>query len=153
MDHIVRAPVTLEERYASGSDAAARAAPAQKRILYIDDDEPLLWLITHMLERRGYRVSGYLRASEALAFVRAHPGDFDLALTDYSMPGMNGLQVALALREIRADLPVALISAYISEEVRAEAPGAGVRKIIQKSDTLVDMCDAVARLVSDQCCA
>jgi CheY-like chemotaxis protein len=148
MNSIVRAPVQAQSHAAPGAAAAAKAvvAGAQKRVLYIDDDEPLLWLMTHFLERRGYRVRGYAKASDALAAVRANPLDFDLAITDYSMPGMSGLEVAAALRAIRADLPVALISAYMTDEVRARAPAAGVSEIIQKSDTLDEMCDAVVRM-------
>ncbi len=155
MDLVAGVPVLTENRVPPEADAALRACAAQapERILYIDDDEALLWLMTRMLSRRGYRVRGYLRASEALACVRANPGDFDLVITDYSMPGMSGLQVAAALREIRADLPVALFSAYISDDVRARAPAAGVREIIQKTDTMSELCDAVARLTSGQGCA
>ena len=148
MNSIVRAPLPTQSRSATGTAAAPNVVVAgeQKRILYIDDDEPLLWLMTHVLERRGYSVRGYAKASDALAAARANPGDFDLAITDYSMPGMSGLEVAAALHEIRADLPVALVSAYMNDEVRARAPAAGVGEIIQKSGTLDEMCDAVARM-------
>jgi YesN/AraC family two-component response regulator len=57
-----------------------------------------------------------------LAGARADPGQFDLAVTDYNMPGMSGLDMAQALKEIRADLSVVLESGYITEELRQKAP-------------------------------
>jgi CheY-like chemotaxis protein len=129
--------------------AAVRHAPAHghgKHILYIDDDEAIVFLMTRLLERQGYRVSGYTEAQAALSAVRTDPGQFDLAVTDYNMPGMSGLDVARALKEIRADLPVALASGYITDELRQEAPAAGVSELIYKPNTAEDLCEAVARL-------
>ncbi len=104
--------------------------------------------MTRLLERQGYRVSGHTDAGEALAAARASPHAYDLVVTDYNMPGTSGLEVARALREIRADLPVALASGYITEELREKAPAAGVRELIYKPDTVEDFCQTVARLVN-----
>ena len=114
-------------------------------MLYVDDEEAIVFLMTRLLERRGYRVSGYTDPQEALAAARANPHQFDLAVTDYNMPGMSGLEVARTLREIRADLPVILISGYITEELQREAPAAGVRELIFKADAVEEVCEAVAR--------
>ena len=122
--------------------------PEGKHILYLDDDEAIVFLMTRLLQRQGYKVSGYTDPHEALAAVRARPREFDLAVTDYNMPGMSGLDVAQALREIRSDLPVALASGYITEELRAQAPAAGVRELIYKPNTADDFCASVARLVN-----
>ncbi len=83
-----------------------------------------------------------------LAGARADPGQFDLAVTDYNMPGMSGLDVACALREIRADLPVAMASGYITEELRAQAPAAGVIELLYKPNTVDELCALVARLAN-----
>ncbi len=137
---------------AAGLDVPASAAanaPARglgQHVLYVDDDEALVFLVTRLLDRQGYRVSGYTDPREALAAVRTRPHEFDLAVTDYNMPGMSGLDLARALREIRQDLPVALASGYITEELRALAPAAGVREIIHKPNTVDELCETVARL-------
>jgi CheY-like chemotaxis protein len=135
------------------SASATLAAPIQgegKHVLYVDDEEAIIFLMTRLLERQGYRVSGYTSPQEALAAVRADPGQYDIAVTDYSMPGMSGLALASELRKIRADLPVVLASGYITEELRHEAPAAGVRELIYKPDTVEDLCDAVARAANAQ---
>ena len=99
-----------------------------------------------LLERQGYRVSGYTDPREALAAARANPDQFDLVVTDYNMPGISGLDLAHSLKEIRADLPVVLASGYITEELRQQAPAAGVCELIYKPNTVDELCNAVARL-------
>jgi len=121
-----------------------------KSILYVDDNEAIVFLMTRLLEREGYRVSGYTDPREALAAVRAQLDAFDLVVTDYNMPGMSGLEVARELREIRAELPVALASGYITEELRAQAPAAGVRELVYKPNTVDELCAVVARLANAQ---
>ncbi len=138
------------ETTSGDSDSAATVTPgigSGQRILYIDDDESLVFLVKRLLERRGYRVSGYINQREALDALRADPQLFDLVVSDYNMPGMSGLDVAREVRAIRADLPVALATGFIDEELRAQADGAGVLELIFKADAAEDLCDAFARLV------
>ena len=121
-----------------------------KHILYVDDEESLILLMQRLLERQGYRFSGYTDPREALAAVRANPEQFDLVVTDYNMPYLSGLELASALKEMRVDLPIVLASGYITEELRAKAPAAGIRELIYKPNTVDDLCEAVARFVNAQ---
>ncbi len=131
-------------RTAAGSPA--RTPAGGRRILYLDDDDALVFLARRLLERRGYRISGYTDQEEALAALRADPAGFDLVVTDYNMPGLSGLDVARAVRAIRADLPVAVASGFIDEALSAQAESAGVRELIFKADAAEDLCEALARL-------
>ena len=117
-----------------------------KRILYVDDDEALVFLVTRLLERRGFQVSGYTNQTEALAALRAGSAGFDLVVSDYNMPGMSGLDVAREVRSIRADLPVVIASGFVDEELRAQAAVAGVRKVIFKATAVEEFCEIVQRL-------
>lgn len=116
------------------------------RILYLDDDASLVFLVVRLLERRGHRVSGYTDQREAISALRADPNSVDLLVTDYNMPGMSGLDVAREVRAIRSDLPVAVASGFVDEILRAQAEAAGVRELIFKASALEDFCDAFARL-------
>ena len=144
------APSAGEAQFAAGGKGGE--APAfqgdGKHILYIDDDEAIVFLMKRTLERQGYRVSGYTDPQEALAAVRADPARFDLAVTDYNMPGMSGLDVAQELKQIRTDLPIVLASGYITEELRDKAPAVGIRELIYKPNTVDDLCEAVARIAT-----
>jgi PAS domain S-box-containing protein len=121
-----------------------------KHILWVDDDESIVFLMTRLLERQGYRVSGYTDPHEALAAIRADPDQFALAVTDYNMPGMSGIEVARTLRRIRADLPVVLASGFITGELRAEASAAGIIELIYKPNTAEDLCKTIARVAHAQ---
>ena len=55
-------------------------------------------------------------------------------------------ELAHALRETRADLPVVMATGYITEELRAKVPAAGIRELIYKPNTVDELCEAVARL-------
>ena len=105
-----------------------------------------MFLMTRTLERQGYRVSGYTRPEEALAAVRADPGQFDLVVTDLNMPGISGLDVARELTRLRPDLPVVLASGYITEGLRAQSLQVGVRQLIYKPNTVGELCATVEHL-------
>jgi len=125
---------------------AARDIGRGRHILYLDDDESLVFLVSRLLERSGYRISGYTDQRDALNALRADPLAFDLVVTDYNMPGMSGLDVAREVRIIRADLTVAIASGFIDETLQQQAEGAGVRELIFKANAVEDLCEAFARL-------
>ena len=82
--------------------------------------------------------------------MRADPGGFDLVVSDYNVPGMSGLDVARELSRIRPDLPVAVTSGYITDELRERAPQSGVRHLIYETDTVGELCEVVRRLTDER---
>lgn len=124
-----------------------RAAPTRgAHILYVDDDEMIAFLMERLLQREGYRVTVFTHAARALAAVREQAEAFDLVITDYNMPGMSGLEFAREVRALQSQTPVAITSGYISEELRAQAPAAGVSELIYKPNTVEELFAAVDRL-------
>lgn len=117
-------------------------------ILYLDDDETLVFLVSRLLERRGYRVAAFVQQEQAIAAVRTDPEAYALLLTDFNMPGMSGLDVAREALAISPRLNVAVASGYITEELQAEAQAIGVREVIFKTDAVEDFCDVVGRLIA-----
>ncbi|MFA5912849.1 MAG: PAS domain S-box protein [Burkholderiales bacterium] len=146
-------PVADDAAGASDDDTSAAAAPPALKpgtgqsVLYLDDDDSLVFLVKRLLERRGYRVSAYTDAKEALAALRADSTAFDLVVTDYNMPGMSGLDVAREVRTIRADLPVAVATGFVDEALRVQAGDAGVRELIFKADDVEIFCATLQRLL------
>jgi two-component system cell cycle sensor histidine kinase/response regulator CckA len=100
-----------------------------------------------MLERWGYRVSTYLEQREALDVLLAGTVRIDLVVTDFNMPGLSGLEVARAIRDARPDLPVIVVSGYITDALRVQAAAAGVRELISKPHEVEELRDVVQRLV------
>ena len=120
-------------------------ANAPQRVLYVDDEPTLVFLITRALEKLGIASEGFASADEALAAFGREPQAFTLVLTDLSMPGsMNGLELAQAVLAIRPDAAVVISSGCIDADEARRAAAVGVRTVIQKPAKVAEM----ARLVS-----
>jgi CheY-like chemotaxis protein len=143
-------PVVEQEAVAPPAEPAVASPPRGQgqHVLYVDDDETLIVLVERILERAGYRVSGYQDAQEAVVAVREHPAGFDLVVTDFNMPKLSGLDVARQLARIRPELPVVISSGYITEELRGEARAAGVRSLLEKQNTFQELSSLVGRILS-----
>jgi signal transduction histidine kinase/ActR/RegA family two-component response regulator len=135
------------------SSAAPQAEVSRgdgQHLLYIDDEEALVILTTRVFERAGYAVSGFTDASKALDMFRANPDQFDLAVTDFNMPGTSGLDVAAELMSIRPDMSVVLTSGYVTDDLKARASRAGIRHVIYKPNSVKELCDAVQQVLREQ---
>ena len=117
---------------------------ASARILYLDDEEPLVFIVKRMLERLGHQVTGCTTADAALAAFTAEPASFHLVLTDMSMPGMNGIDFATAVLQVRPDAKVVIVSGYMDPKDMERAKACGVHDCIRKPNTLDEMRDMIA---------
>ncbi len=128
--------------------AQAPATPARKRhVMYVDDDQALVFLVQRLLARRGYEVSGFTDPQAATAALAQDPDGYDLLVTDYNMPGYSGVQLLRAARQIRGDLPVALASGYITADIEQAALQEGARALIHKPNDVQELCETVDRLI------
>jgi PAS domain S-box-containing protein len=110
-----------------------------QHVMYVDDDEVMLLMVSHLLERLGYRATCLSDPAVAIAAVRAHPEEYDVVVTDYNMPPMSGLDVAGAVRSVCPDLLVVISSGFISDELRLAAADLGVFDVMRKENTLEDL--------------
>jgi DNA-binding response OmpR family regulator len=99
----------------------------------------VLLMVQALLQRIGYRPTCMLNARSAVALVDRDPTAFDLVVTDFNMPGMSGIDVASSLTKIRPDLPVVIISGFITEDLRAAASSLGVRAVVKKEHTIEEL--------------
>ncbi len=120
-------------------------ASATARILLVDDNAHGLTARKNVLEEVGHRVSTCTSASDALeTFGRQR---FDLVVTDYKMPRMDGLELIQSLRKISPDLPVILVSGFVDALGLTES-NTGADSVIQKSSHEVShLLRAVSRLL------
>jgi CheY-like chemotaxis protein len=128
----------------------ASVAGQGQHVLYVDDDEVMRVMVQHLLQRLGYRVSGFADPQAALTAIGEQPGAVDLVVTDHNMPGMSGLQLAAALAALRAELPIILSSGYVTDDMRAQAKRLGVRDVLHKENTLDQLGKLVARVLTGQ---
>ena len=131
---------TIFEVYLPTATGSVKAAPPETgrvlkgkgRVLFVDDEDMLVRTVPRMLERIGYSVTAMSDPREALALFRQRPRDFDLVITDETMPGLAGVQLAREMLAVRPDMPIILSTGY-SEAVREEEVRAlGIREFIMK---------------------
>jgi PAS domain S-box-containing protein len=116
-------------------------------VMYVDDDQALVFLMQRALSRKGLKVSTYTDPQQALAALRDNPADIDLLVTDYNMPGYSGVDLLRDAAAIRPGLPVALASGYVTPEIEQAAQAAGARALIHKPNDVEEMCETVQRLL------
>ena len=138
------APATLP-----ATEAAAPTPRQKPHVMYVDDDQALVFLVQRLLHRRGYEVSGFTDPHEATAALRAAPQRYDLLVTDYNMPGFCGVDLVREARLIRPGLPVALASGYVTAEIEQAALAEGAQALIHKPNDVEELCATVQRLIAD----
>jgi len=116
-----------------------------EHILVVDDEPSLVRIASRILERLGYRVTAHTRPAEALADFLERPNDFDLVLSDLTMPRMTGLELASLMLERRPDLPILLTSGYSGSLDPDELTRVGIRELVGKPFLAQTIADAVAR--------
>jgi PAS domain S-box-containing protein len=91
-----------------------------ERILLVDDESAVVEMGTRLLEHLGYKVTPQTDSLKALEIFRSNPDEFDLLITDYTMPKLTGLDFAREVLRIRPDMPVLLCTGY-SEKVTPDS--------------------------------
>ncbi len=120
-------------------------AGGKERILFVDDEPAIVELGKRLLESLGYIVTGCTGALEALERFKAGSQDFDLLITDMTMPQMTGDRLAIEIMRIRPELPVIVCTGY-SERIDPErAQHLGIRFLIMKPFLKVEMANAVRK--------
>ncbi|OGV78230.1 MAG: hypothetical protein A3K19_04745 [Lentisphaerae bacterium RIFOXYB12_FULL_65_16] len=117
------------------------------RILVVDDEELVRVFFHDFLEQRGHLPRACASAAEALTIIEKE--EFDLAISDIRMPGMDGLQFLAAVRERRPDFCVVLVSAYGTVDSAIQALRLGAADFLRKpvrGDELVAVLERVTRL-------
>lgn len=116
-----------------------------KRILIVDDDPRVRDSVSVMLTVEGYAVETAINATAALkAFQK---GKFDLVILDYEMPGMNGNELAVALKALDLNQPIAMVTAYPEMLAASGTPLVGVDLLISKPFDLQAVRNAAAKLL------
>jgi len=108
------------------------APTGTERILFVDDEEVVVDLAQQMLETLGYHVTTHTGSVAALEAFRGHPDEFDLVITDMTMPKMTGAELAPRLLEIRPDIPIILCTGFSEQIDEARVGTIGIRAYLAK---------------------
>ena len=122
-------------------------ATGSEHILLVDDERTIVEAHKLMLESLGYRVTGESGSLKALNTFRAQPQEFDLVITDLTMPQLRGDELAKALLEIRPELPIILCTGFSTSIGEKNIAEIGFRALLQKPALKRDIAEAVRQVL------
>ncbi|MGB2960770.1 MAG: response regulator [Bacteroidota bacterium] len=116
----------------------------RRTILIVEDDDLFRKSLTTFVSSLGYTTLSARSAEEALD--ECTKGSIGACVSDFHLPAMNGIELAEALRTRGLEIPVVLLSGYLTDAVRAEAKVAGVLTLLRKPTDLGQLQQTIARL-------
>jgi CheY-like chemotaxis protein len=120
-----------------------------ERVLFVDDEAPIMLVGKLMLEEIGYAVEGSTDAVAMVERLRKNPHEFDVVVTDLTMPNMTGLDFARQVLELRPDMPVILTTGYNATLTTERIHTLGLREMLIKPLSL-HLLGTVLRRVLDE---
>ena len=115
-------------------------------VMVVDDETALVELAEELLAGLGYEPVGYGSAEAALTAFKADPDRFDALLTDQTLPGMSGSELAQQILAVRPRLPILLMSGNLTETSERAAREIGVRSTLHKPLGLQELSERLASL-------
>jgi PAS domain S-box-containing protein len=128
--HVYLPIMETETDQATGSDEIIPTG--SERILFVDDEQPIVDIAKQMVEQLGYSVVTRTSSLEALELFRTKPDEFDLVITDMTMPNMTGEELANELMFIRPDIPIILCTGFSRSVTEKKAKAMGIQAFIMK---------------------
>jgi len=130
------------------AEAAAELVFRQGRILFVDDEKPLTDIGREMLESCGFEVVARTSSIEALEAFRFRPDDYDLIITDQTMPNMTGMELASEILKIRPHMPIILCTGFSDAVSYDRLRDIGIGDFIMKPILKHDLIASISRQLS-----
>ncbi|MBT3192526.1 MAG: response regulator [Verrucomicrobia bacterium] len=116
-----------------------------ERILFVDDEQGIAKMATHMLTSLGYEPVVTSNSLKALEIFEENPNGFDILVTDQVMPDLTGSELAMRLREIRPELPVVICSGFSGKLTEEKAEQLGINEFLIKPISRRELGEAIRR--------
>lgn len=127
----------------------AEARGVGQHILVVDDEEPVAKFLELLLEKDGYKVRKFCDSVAALSYFSDNPDEFDLIITDQTMPGMIGSQMAAVMLALRPEVPIILCTGFSNIIDKESAEAIGVRAFFTKPINIQELLDSVSDLIEN----
>jgi signal transduction histidine kinase len=139
-------PVAVQETTA-GTAMPTRLPLGNERILFIDDERPIADMSRQRLSLLGYRVTVAHSSLEALERLAAGPEDFDLIITDMTMPQMSGDRLAMEAKKLRPKVPIILCTGYSKKISPEKAAAIGIDAFLMKPVAANEMAETIRKVL------
>ena len=114
-----------------------------QKILIVDDEVAVATMLQKMLKLLNFHPTVCNRPGEAMALIQKNPGQFDLVITDLTMPEMNGLDLARQIRTDCPDMPIILVSGFTSTLTQDNLKEAGICRLLVKPVAMTELAEAL----------
>ncbi len=139
----------VPDRAAAQEETCDPLRRGTERILHVDDEEMLTVVVQRMLTQLGYHVTSSTSSLEALELFRQNPEQFDLVITDYTMPHLTGADLAGQLLTIRSDIPIILCTGFSERITEEGARRAGIREFAMKPLNMQSVATIIRRVLDN----
>jgi len=137
-------PRIEEEESMSGGEVPLESLPkGNEQILFIDDEQNIIEIARRILESLEYKVVARTSSIEALELFRKKPDEFDLVITDMTMPQMTGEKLAKEIMGIRPDIPVILCTGFSEQIDEKKSKEMGIKAFVMKPIVMREIADTV----------
>ena len=120
-----------------------------ERILFVDDEAALVEMGEDILAELGYEVFSRMSSTEALALFKGDPSRFDLVITDQTMPGMTGADLAKEVLALRADMPIIMCTGFSHLVDADKAKAAGIKAFAMKPLTKREIARTIRNVLDE----
>jgi len=139
----------IQSEWVPDNEHANLLVTGTESILFVDDEAFQADIAKQMLSRLGYRLTTCTSSVEALELFRQSPEEYDLVITDMTMPHLTGDVLARKLITIRPDIPIVVCTGY-SDRVNPEIAGEiGIRELVMKPVVMKDIAHTIRRVLDE----
>ena len=141
-------PVIQEKKKKIAATHKLPLPTGTERIILVDDDQTIAQMNKAMLESLGYKVTAFTDSMEIIEAFRKDPVNFDLILTDMTMPQITGGELAKTILNIRPDIPIILCTGFSELIDKEMAKEVGIREFIMKPATKKELAETIRRVLN-----
>ncbi len=139
--------ITIDKK--TRQEAVESIPTGSESILLVDNEDAVVETGKSILEKLGYRVNGHTDPQKAYDAFAAHSDDFDLVITDMSMPCLTGEELSKRLMEIRPDIPILLCTGYSDQLDAANAYAMGIKKFLLKPLEMSELATIIREVLDE----
>lgn len=121
-----------------------------ERILLIDDEQCIVDIGKELLTSLGYTVDTRTNALDSLEAFRSHPYEYDLIITDFTMPQMDGEQLITGIRKIRQNIPIILCTGFATGILSKKMSSLGIDAILMKPTSTSELASTVRQAIDSR---
>ena len=119
--------------------------PGIERIMLVDDEHAIVKSLSSILRSAGYRITEFTDSMQAIDNFKYNFLNYDIVITDNSMPKLTGTDLAKEIKRYNPQIPVILMSGFVNKNIENSAKELGVDLIVNKPISAVKLTELIRR--------